>query len=85
MMKKANEVKKKFPHVSIGVFIIDGPYTLVYQSDDDLPPAMRKIVAESRAKQANLEREGKWNQLVYGPTDFITVSDALRATSGKLP
>jgi hypothetical protein len=77
VMKKANEVKNRFPNVKISVYISDDTDTLVYQSNDQWPPAMGEFVAGVRA----LEGSGKRKQLIYGPTDFITVSDAIRANT----
>jgi hypothetical protein len=79
VIKKANEVKNRFPNAKIGVYIFDGVDTLVYQSDDNWPPAMQETVGEIKAGEGKQKRK----QLIYCPTDFITVSDVIRY--GKLP
>jgi hypothetical protein len=84
-MKKANEVKNRFPNVKIGVYILDDDDTFVYRSDDNWPPEMQETI---RAGEGNRKRK-----LLYGPTDFITLSEAIRANNtpatilgyGKLP
>ncbi|KAI9774701.1 MAG: hypothetical protein M1839_001662 [Geoglossum umbratile] len=74
VIKKANEVKNRFPNVKISVYIFDGTDTVVYQSDDSWPPAMQETVREIKAGEGKRKRK----QLIYCPTDFITVSDIIR-------
>ncbi|KAH0545346.1 hypothetical protein FGG08_000645 [Glutinoglossum americanum] len=76
VMKKANEVKNRFPDVKISVYISDGTKEIAYESDDNWPPEMGDIVAGIRTAD-----RGRKRKQLYGPTDFITVSDAIRATS----
>ena len=88
-MKKATELMIRFLEVKISVYVSDSTDTLIYQSNDNWPPAMEVTVAEIKAGEGGQKRK----QLIYGPSDFITVSDAKKraitsATTlgyGKLP
>ena len=69
MMKKANEVHRR-SNAKIVVIISNGTDTLVYQSYDNWPSAIRDTVVGIKAGEGP-------KQLVFGPTDFITISDAM--------
>jgi hypothetical protein len=83
IIKKANEVKTRFSDTKVFVIFSSGSETFLYQSDKNWPPPMQSFVDELSAKEALLDR-GDQKRLISHPTDFITVSDILRAQTTNI-
>ena len=71
-MKKATKLMIRFSEVKISIYVSDSTNILIYQSNDSWPPVMEATVTEIKAGEGGQ----KWKQLIYSPSDFITISDA---------
>ena len=72
LIKKATKLTIRFPEVKISVYVSDSTNTLIYQSNDNWPPVMEVTIMEIKAGEGGQKQK----QLIYGPSDFITISDA---------